>query len=81
MQRNRRRVHVTGEVPKRVAEALEHDFELVSDPAAAEGILALITTTVDDAYLDRAGPQLEVVANYGVGVNNVDLDARAAAAS
>ena len=75
MQRNRRRVHVTGEVPKRVAEALEHDFELVSDPAAAEGILALITTTVDDAYLDRAGPQLEVVANYGVGVNNVDLDA------
>ena len=71
----RRRVHVTGAVPKRVAAALEQDFELVSEPAAAEGILALITTTVDDAYLDRAGPQLEVVANYGVGVNNVDLDA------
>ncbi len=75
MQRSRRRVHVTGEVPRRIAEALERDFELVSEPAAAEGILSLITTTVDDAYLDRAGPQLEVVANYGVGVNNVDLDA------
>ena len=75
MQGSRRRVHVTGEVPQRVAEALGRDFELVSDPASAEGILALITTTVDDAYLDRAGPQLEVVANYGVGVNNVDLDA------
>jgi len=62
-------------VPKRVLEALERDFDLVSDPAAAEGILALITTVVDDAYLERAGPQLEVVANYGVGVNNVDLDA------
>ena len=71
----RRRVHVTGAVPKRVAEALEQDFELVSEPAAAEGILALITTTVDDAYLEQAGPQLEVVANYGVGVNNVDLEA------
>ena len=70
-----RRVHVTGEVPRRVAEALEQDFELVSDPADAEGILALITTTVDDAYLERAGPQLEVVANYGVGVNNIDLEA------
>ena len=70
-----RRVHVTGEVPGRVAEALEQDFELVSDSAGAEGILALITTIVDDAYLERAGPQLEVVANYGVGVNNVDLDA------
>ena len=71
----RRRVHVTGAVPKRVADALEQDFELVSDPAAAEGILALITTTVDDAYLERAGPQLQVVANYGVGVNNIDLGA------
>jgi lactate dehydrogenase-like 2-hydroxyacid dehydrogenase len=60
---------------KRVVEALERDFELVSEPADAEGILALITTTVDDAYLERAGPQLEVVANYGVGVNNVDLEA------
>ena len=71
----KRRVHVTGAVPRRIEEALEEDFELVPDPAGAEGILALITTTVDDAYLDRAGPQLEVVANYGVGVNNVDLDA------
>lgn len=68
-------MHVTGPVPTRVAEALEQDFELVSDPASAEGILALITTVVDDTYLERAGPQLEVVANYGVGVNNVDLHA------
>ena len=74
-QHRRRRVHVTGSVPKRIADALEQDFELVSDPSAAEGILALITTTVDDGYLEGAGPQLEVVANYGVGVNNVDLDA------
>ena len=70
-----RRVHVTGDVPRRIAEALEEDFELVSDPAGAEGILSLINTVVDDAYLERAGPQLEVVANYGVGVNNVDLEA------
>jgi len=70
-----RRVHVTGPVPKRVLAALEEDFELVSDAAGAEGILSLINTVVDDAYLERAGPQLEVVANYGVGVNNVDLEA------
>jgi glyoxylate reductase len=70
-----RRVHVTGAVPKRVLAALEQDFELVSDPADAEGILSLIMTVVDDVYLERAGPQLEVVANYGVGVNNIDLEA------
>jgi glyoxylate reductase len=75
MSRTRRRVHVTGPMLNRVVEALEEDFELVPDPADAEGILALITTTVDDGYLERAGPQLEVVANYGVGVNNIDLDA------
>ena len=71
----KRRVHVTGDVPRRVAEALEQDFELVSDPAEAEGVLSLINTVVDDAYLERAGAQLEVVANYGVGVNNIDLEA------
>ncbi|HEX4929391.1 MAG TPA: D-glycerate dehydrogenase [Gaiellaceae bacterium] len=71
----RRRVHVTGPVPKRIADALEREFDVVADPVGAEGILALISTVVDDAYLERAGPQLEVVANYGVGVNNVDLDA------
>ncbi len=68
-------MHVTGAVPKRVAEALELDFELVPDPGAADGVLSLITTTVDDAYLERAGAQLKVVANYGVGVNNIDVDA------
>ena len=68
-------MHVTGPVPKRVLAALEHDFELVSEPADAEGVLSLIMTAVDDAYLERAGPQLEVVANYGVGVNNIDLEA------
>jgi lactate dehydrogenase-like 2-hydroxyacid dehydrogenase len=68
-------VHVTGAVPKRVLEELEHDFELVSEPAGADGILALIDTAVDEAYLDGAGAQLQIVANYGVGVNNIDLSA------
>src|SRR5205823_9897348 len=29
----------------------------------------------DGAFLDAAGPQVRVVANYGVGVDNVDVDA------
>ena len=35
----------------------------------------MLTVTVDDAYLEAAGPQLRIVANYAVGVNNVDLEA------
>jgi lactate dehydrogenase-like 2-hydroxyacid dehydrogenase len=69
------RVHVTGPVPAAIDAALREHFELVEDVAGADGVLVLLTTTVDDAYLDRAGPQLRVVANYGVGVNNVDLAA------
>ena len=68
-------MHVTGPVPARIAAELERDFDVVDDAAGADGVLALLSTTVDDAYLESAGPQLKVVANYGVGVNNIDLDA------
>jgi glyoxylate reductase len=68
-------VHVTGAVPARITEELGRDFELVGDPVGADGILTLLSTRVDGAYLDAAGPQLRVVANYGVGVDNVDLAA------
>jgi len=41
----------------------------------AEAVLTLLTTTVDDAFLDAAGPQLTVVANVAVGYNNIDVAA------
>jgi glyoxylate reductase len=69
------RVFVSGPVPARVQAALAESFELADGPEGADGILALLTLTVDDALLERAGPQLRIVANYGVGVDNVDLAA------
>jgi glyoxylate reductase len=72
------RVHVTAPVLAEIDAALREHFELVDVPERAEGILSLLTTTVDAALLDRAGPQLKVVANYAVGVNNIDLGAAAA---
>lgn len=68
-------MHVTGVVPARVHAALAESFELVDHVDGADGILSLLTTFVDGELLDRAGPQLRVVANYGVGVDNVDLAA------
>jgi glyoxylate reductase len=68
-------VHVTGRIPERVHAALAETFTLADNPEGADGILSLLTTTVDGALLDRAGPQLRTVANYGVGVDNVDLEA------
>jgi glyoxylate reductase len=58
-----------------VADALEASFDLVDSPAGVDGILALLTARVDDVLLDAAGPGLRVVANYAVGVDNIDLDA------
>jgi glyoxylate reductase len=69
----RPRVHVTAPVPAEVDAALARDFDLVAGPEDADGIVSMLTTSVDGAYLDRAGPRLRVVANYAVGVNNVDL--------
>jgi lactate dehydrogenase-like 2-hydroxyacid dehydrogenase len=71
-------VHVSGPVPERIRAELEESFTLADTPEGADGVLALITTAIDAAYLDRAGTQLRVVANYGVGVDNVDLEAAAA---
>ena len=73
----RPRVHVTATVLDEVTTALAESFELVADPTGADGVLSLLTTRVDAAFLDRAGPQLQVVANYAVGVNNIDLAAAA----
>ena len=55
--------------------ALAADFAIVDSPVDVDGILALIPTKVDDEFLARAGPRLRIVANYGVGVDNIDLGA------
>jgi glyoxylate reductase len=71
----RPKVHVTGAIPEAIETELRADFELVAQLRGADGVLSLLTTTVDDKYLEHAGQQLKVVANYAVGVNNIDLDA------
>jgi glyoxylate reductase len=39
-----------------------------------QGLLSMITDTVDSELLDRA-PELKVIANFGVGYNNIDVPA------
>jgi glyoxylate reductase len=49
--------------------------ELLRRVAGKDGILTLVTDSVDDELLDRAGPQLKVVSNYAVGFDNIDIAA------
>ena len=51
--------------------------ELREHVAGAEGLLSLLTDTVDEALLDAA-PDLRAISNYAVGTDNVDLEAATA---
>jgi glyoxylate reductase len=46
----------------------------LADAADAEGLICLLRDRIDEAFLSRA-PKLKVVANYAVGVDNIDLRA------
>jgi len=71
----RPRVYEAAGVPAEIEDELASSFEIVSAPAGADGIVVTPAVPVDGAYLDAAGPQLRIVANYAVGIDNVDLEA------
>lgn len=49
--------------------------DLLAAVAGKAGVITLLTDRVDDEFLDAAGPQLEIVANYAVGFDNIDVQA------
>jgi glyoxylate reductase len=49
--------------------------ELLRRVAGKAGAITLLTDRVDDEFLDAAGPQLLIVANYAVGFDNIDVPA------
>jgi glyoxylate reductase len=85
----RPRVFASRRFPERVARELERSFEvdlhdsewpperdqLLRRVAGRDGLMLMLTDRVDDELLDAAGPQLRIVANYAVGLDNIDLEA------
>jgi len=73
----RPRVVVLGALPPLGHALLRERFvvEARGDPAGAAGIVTDPSIPVDADFLDEAGGSLEVVANFGVGYDNIDLDA------
>ena len=82
------KVLVTAKLPEDVIESIQamHDVEahqetrpmgravLLQHVVDKEGLLCTITDRVDEELLGRA-PGLKVIANYGVGYNNIDVEA------
>ena len=71
----RPRVHEAAGVPSEIELELRAAFELVGSPNLADGVVVTPAVRVDAAYLESAGPQLRIVANYAVGTDNVDVEA------
>jgi glyoxylate reductase len=82
------RVFVTRRVPAIVRKELERSFtvdihdeelpppraELLASVVGRDGLVTMLTDRVDAELLDAAGQRLRVIANYAVGLDNVDLE-------
>jgi glyoxylate reductase len=83
------RVVVTRELPDLVMDRLAALFdadlfrgdramsadELRAAVADADVLVPTVTDTIDAALIDAAGPRLKLIANFGAGVNHIDLRA------
>ena len=47
--------------------------ELVAAMKTADVLVPTITDTIDAGLIGQAGPQLKLIANYGAGVDNIDV--------
>ncbi|MBA4172281.1 MAG: D-glycerate dehydrogenase [Hyphomicrobium sp.] len=48
--------------------------ELVAAAKAADVLVPTVTDRIDRAVISQAGPNLKLIANFGTGVDNIDLD-------
>lgn len=83
-----KKVYVTRQLPQSALDRLDGKVEWSVNPddrvlereelleavADVDGLLCLLTDTIDGELMDAA-PNLKVVANYAVGYNNIDVDA------
>jgi glyoxylate reductase len=84
-------VLVTGRLPEEALRRVMAEHEVVANATDSpilrsqlldqvtdkEGLLCMITDTVDEELMDAA-PRLRMIANYGVGFNNIDVPAATA---
>ena len=82
-------VYVTRMIPEACIDRLREHFDVDVNPEdralsyeelkqrvrGKDGIVSLLTDTIDGGLLDAAGAQCKIVANYAVGFNNFDLKA------
>ena len=87
MSKDRLSVFVTRRLPEPVEKRLSELFDvqlrnddvamtqeqLVAAMKTADVLVPTITDTIDAGLIGQAGPQLKLIANYGAGVDNIDV--------
>jgi len=68
-------IFLTRRLPAAVHERLEARFRVSAEIGRSAGLVTIPADTVDDSLFDAAGPELRVVANFGVGYDSVDVEA------
>ena len=67
------RVRLAVSLVPSVEEELRLLFDVSPELPGADGAVTMPTDRVDAAFFERAGPQLRIVAQHAVGLDNVDL--------
>ena len=84
----KKKVYVTRKLPKEALDKINNEFEMEVNPhdraltrdelenavKDIDGLLCLLTDEIDEELL-KINPYLQVIANYAVGYNNIDIDA------
>jgi glyoxylate reductase len=84
----KKKILITGRLPEEIMTALANKYEIEANHEDKpferqkllhgiedkDGLISMITDTVDDEVLDRAA-QLKMIAHFGVGYNNIDVKA------
>ncbi|HEV2567779.1 D-glycerate dehydrogenase [Sphingomonas sp.] len=71
----RPRILVTRKLPEAVETRMRELFDFTDDLAQADVLVPTIVDTVDAALIGSAGERLKLIANYGNGVDHIDLKA------
>jgi len=84
----KKKVYVTRKLPKEALDKINDEFEMEVNPydraltreelenavKDIDGLLCLLTDEIDENLLE-INPDLQVIANYAVGYNNIDVEA------
>ena len=68
------RIFLTRQLPAPVLKRLEASFAVAEEVAGSAGLVTIPADVVGARLFDAAGPDLRIVANFGVGYDSVDVE-------